>query len=102
MKACDQNIKKTLKITEEMIKLAFKGDADREDIGCGILYGILLNSAYKIKKIAEEEKQAHVNKAKVKTENKTLKGKKKPRIKQKSLYLDTLMTLPVICAKDKS
>ena len=62
MKPCDQNIKKTLEITEAMIKLAVKGDREREDNGCGILYGILLDSAYKIKKIAEEEKQAHKNK----------------------------------------
>jgi len=45
-----------------MIKLAESGDADREDIGCGILYGVLLDSAYKIKKIAEEEKEAHIDK----------------------------------------
>jgi len=43
-----------------MIELALKGDAEREDKGCGILYGILLDSAYKIKKMAELEKQAHI------------------------------------------
>jgi hypothetical protein len=62
MKPCDQNIKKTIRISEEMIKLAAQGDADRKDTGCGILYGIILDSAYKIKKIAEEEKQAHIKK----------------------------------------
>ncbi len=45
-----------------MIKLAIKGDEDREDTGCGILYGILLDSAYKIKKLAEKEKTAHAKK----------------------------------------
>jgi hypothetical protein len=62
VKPCDQNIKKTIEITEDMIKLATKGDTDRKDNGCGILYGILLDSAYKIKKIAEEEKHAHIKK----------------------------------------
>ena len=62
MKPCDQNIKKTLEITEKMIKLAIKGDMGRQDNGCGILYGILLDLAYKIKKIAEAEKQAHIKK----------------------------------------
>ena len=62
MKQCDQNIKSTLEIAEEMIRLANEGDADREDTGCGILYGILLDSAYKIKKLAEEEKEVHVKK----------------------------------------
>ena len=62
MKPCDQNIKKTLEMADAMIKLATKGDAEREDNGCGILYGIVLDSAYKIKKIAEDEKEAHIKK----------------------------------------
>ncbi len=62
MKPCDQNIKATLAISEEMISLAKQGDAQREDRGCGILYGVLLDSAYKIKKLAEQEKQEHIKK----------------------------------------
>ncbi len=62
MKPCDTNIKSILTIADEMIKLAHKGDEDREDNGCGILYGILLDSAYKIKKLAEEEKNIHIRK----------------------------------------
>ncbi len=62
MKQCDQNIKSTLEIAEEMIRLANEGDADREDTGCGILYGILLDSAYKIKKLAEEEREVDIKK----------------------------------------
>lgn len=62
MKYCDDNIKKTLALVEVMLKLADKGDADREDDGCGVLYGILLDSAYKIKKKAKEEKEAHIKK----------------------------------------
>ncbi len=62
MRACDKNIKNTLKITDDMIQIATQGDADREDTGCGILYGIILDAAYKIKKLAEEEKSAHIKK----------------------------------------
>ncbi len=62
MRACDKNIKDTLKITDDMIRLAANGDADREDTGCGILYGIMLDAAYKIKKLAEKEKLAHIKK----------------------------------------
>jgi hypothetical protein len=62
VKRCDKNIIATLEVVNQMIKLAERGDADREDIGCGILYGVLLDSAYKIKKIAEEEKEAHIEK----------------------------------------
>jgi hypothetical protein len=45
-----------------MVDLADEGDADREDTGCGILYGVLGDSAYKLKKLAEEEKKAHIKK----------------------------------------
>ena len=45
-----------------MIELAIKGDAEREDVGCGILYGILLDSAYRIIKIAEQERNSHIEK----------------------------------------
>ncbi len=64
MKPCNNNIKKTLKLVEKMIELANSGDEDRDDVGCGILYGILRDSAYRIKKIAEEEKNSHVEKGK--------------------------------------
>ena len=62
VKPCDGNIKKTLKIVEDMISLAEKGDADREDNYCGILYGVLRDTAYEIKWSAEAEKEKHINK----------------------------------------
>jgi len=62
VKPCDKNLKSTLQLTDKMIELANKGDAEREDTGCGILYGVLLDSAYKLKKLAECEKQRHIQK----------------------------------------
>ncbi len=62
MRPCDHNIKKTLHLVKEMIKVADKGDIEREDTGCGILYGVLRDSAYKLKKIAEKEKESHIRK----------------------------------------
>lgn len=62
VKPCDKNIKNTLNIAQEMINVADKGDIDREDIGCGILYGVLRDAAYKVKKLAEKEKEAHIKK----------------------------------------
>lgn len=62
MKACDKNIKKTLTLANYMIRLADKGDADREDVGCGVLYGILRDTGYKLKQLAEKEKGAHQEK----------------------------------------
>lgn len=62
MKPCDENIKKTLELVQDMIKIADTGDAYREDVGCGILFGIVRDSAFKIKNLAEEEKQKHIKK----------------------------------------
>ena len=62
MKSCDRNIQTTLELVKDMIEVADKGDIEREDTGCGILYGVLRDSAYKIKKLAEEEKENHVKK----------------------------------------
>jgi hypothetical protein len=61
-KPCDQHIVETLELIRQMIELADKGDADREDVGCGILYGVLRDSAYKLKRMAEDEKQNHIDK----------------------------------------
>ncbi|MBW1837248.1 MAG: hypothetical protein JRF71_13720 [Deltaproteobacteria bacterium] len=62
MKPCDENIKKTLELVKDMFSIAEKGDADREDDRCGILYGVLRDSAYEIKQIAESEKEKHIKK----------------------------------------
>ena len=40
-------------MVQNMRELADEGDAVREDVGCGILYAVLRDSAYKIKKLAE-------------------------------------------------
>ena len=59
MRPCDENIKRTIQLTQEMIRLADQGDDDREDTGCGVLYGVLRDSAYKILRMAEKEKGRH-------------------------------------------
>ena len=60
MRRCNHNIKKTLNLVDEMIRVADRGDIEREDNGCGILYGVLRDSAYKVKKLAEQEKEKHI------------------------------------------
>lgn len=62
MRRCDESIKKSLKLIESMLDLADEGDAVREDSGCGVLYGVLRDSAYKIKRLAESEREAHIKK----------------------------------------
>jgi hypothetical protein len=63
VKPCDRNIQRTIDLTQEMIRLADRGDVDREDTGCGILYGMLRDAAYKLLRMAEEEQQRHSHKA---------------------------------------
>lgn len=62
VKPCDHNLKQAILLAERMIRLANDGDTDREDTGCGILYGMLRDSGYKIKQLAEAEKIKHIAK----------------------------------------
>lgn len=59
MRPCDESLAKTLEMTASMLSLADEGDRAREDRGCGILYGVLRDSAYKIRRLAEQEREAH-------------------------------------------
>ena len=61
-KKCDANIARTIKLARQMIALAQRGYEQHQDPGCGALYGILLDSGYKILALAEQEKQAHIQK----------------------------------------
>jgi hypothetical protein len=63
MKPCDEILLKTIKMASSMLKLADEGDAKREDNGCGVLYGLVRDSAYKIRRLAEAEKEAHMRKS---------------------------------------
>lgn len=59
-KSADQCLKKTLQLADRMLRLADNGDAVRNDQGCGVVYGVLRDSAYKLKQLAEAERQAHL------------------------------------------
>jgi hypothetical protein len=62
VKPCDKNIRATLDLVNHMMQLADQGDIDREDVGCGVLYGTLRDAAFKIQKLAEQEKTHHIQK----------------------------------------
>ena len=62
MRPGDESIKKIFKLVKKMLDIADEGDAIREDLGCGVLYGVLRDSAFKVKKLAEAEKEAHIKK----------------------------------------
>ena len=62
MKICNEILERALQMTETMVELADLGDGAREDVGCGVLYGLLRDAAFKIRKVAEQEKEAHIRK----------------------------------------
>lgn len=55
----DNQLRKVLELTQEMLQLADDGDADRDDIGCGVLFGALRDSAYKMRALAQSEIEEH-------------------------------------------
>ena len=62
MKQCNASIQKAFELVQAMFTLADEGDAVREDTGCGVLYGVVRDSAFKIKRLAEAEKEVHIKK----------------------------------------
>ena len=56
---CNENITKAVEIARLLLQLADEGDESREDIGCGVLFGTMRDSAYKIKALAEAELAEH-------------------------------------------
>jgi hypothetical protein len=58
---CNKNLLDVLKLTEEMDALAQKGFTHSKDDNCIILYGIIRDSAYKIKTSVEKEINQHKN-----------------------------------------
>ena len=48
-KDCNEQIKRALKISKELMVLADEGDACTEDDGCIVLFGVVRDCAYKIR-----------------------------------------------------
>lgn len=58
-RSCNRNIIKVLRLSRDMMVLADKGDERRADPSCGILYGTLRDSAYKLRTLAQQEIDIH-------------------------------------------
>jgi hypothetical protein len=59
VKTCNENILKAIESCKRLMELADAGDMDREDESCGVLFGMIRDSAYKIMNMAEKELQKH-------------------------------------------
>jgi len=55
----NDNLRRVFELTREMLALADEGDRDRRDDSCAILYGILRDAGYQLRKLATKEKQRH-------------------------------------------
>ena len=61
---CNEHIREALRLARELMVLADDGDTDRRDNGCGVLFGVVRDCAYKIRTEAERERDAHRDKGK--------------------------------------
>ncbi len=61
-KASNENLLRVMRLTRDMLALADEGDRDREDADCGILYGVLRDTGYRLRKLAEKEIEKHKQK----------------------------------------
>lgn len=59
LKQCNENILKAMQLAGELIDLAEDGDCFREDESCGVLFGIIRDSGYQIKALAQKEMFKH-------------------------------------------
>ncbi len=55
----NRNLRRALRLSHEMMALADDGDRDHQDPSCAILYGLLRDMAYKLRRVAEEECDKH-------------------------------------------
>lgn len=60
MEIHNQNLLEVLRLTQTMLDLAERGDEQRIDAGCGVLYGTLRDAAFKIRRLALEERDVHI------------------------------------------
>ena len=58
-RACNKHIVEALEMARQLLILSDVGDLDREDDGCGVLYGVIRDCGYKIRAQAEREREAH-------------------------------------------
>ena len=59
MREDNKNLMQVLEYVNNLLNIADIGDTEREDDRCGVLYGIVKDSAYQIKKQVKKEIENH-------------------------------------------
>jgi hypothetical protein len=62
MRETNKNIHRVLELSRKLLFCADRGDIQREDDSCGVLYGIVRDCAYKIIDTANKERLRHIEK----------------------------------------
>jgi hypothetical protein len=59
-RSCNRHICETIELARQLVILADDGERDCEDDSCRVLYGVVRDSAYKIRQLAEQERDRHL------------------------------------------
>lgn len=62
MRECNKNIECLIELSRKLLFCADRGDIQREDDSCGVLFGMARDCAYKIQDLARKEREAHKRK----------------------------------------
>ena len=60
MRDCNRHLTEALEAVRNLIILADEGERDAEDDSCIVLYGVIRDTAYRIRHLAEKERDAHI------------------------------------------
>jgi len=56
----NQCIREAVELSDRLVDLANRGESESRDDGCAVLYGIVRDCAYKIRRRAEQEREQHI------------------------------------------
>ena len=62
MKECNENIMCVIELAGKLLLCADRGDMQRKDDSCGVLFGVVRDCSYKMIDLAEKERQRHIEK----------------------------------------
>lgn len=61
MKAYNKDILRVMKLSRKLLFCADRGDLNRKDDSCGVLFGVVRDCAYKMTDLARKERQRHID-----------------------------------------
>ena len=59
---CQKHLEKAHDLAEQLFVLADPGNAERQDVGCGIVFGTLRDGGYKLRMLVAREIENHQQK----------------------------------------